>query len=95
MMSKPAQQTRREPTAERLYDMRALILPVVISEVRSAGEALELERRHSIMAFMTITVEDTGTPDLRTLLGMYTQPVIAMGVLRCRYLLEFLVSRHA
>lgn len=70
--------------------MRQLILPVVIREVKSAREALELERRHSIMAFMTITVEDTGTPDLRTLLGAYTQPVIAMGVLRCRYLLEFL-----
>jgi len=88
-MSKPAT-TLREPTADRLARMQRLIIPHILMSIKQAARALELERRHSIMAFMTITVEDTDTPDLRTLLGAYTQPVIALGVLRCRYLLEFL-----
>jgi hypothetical protein len=74
-------------TTDRLEDMRRLILPVVIAEVKNARGALDLEHRHTILAFMTLTVENTDTP---TLLGAYTQPVVAMGALRCRYLLEFL-----
>ncbi len=93
-MSKAAATTMREPATERLERMRDVILPVVIKEITYAQQAFEMERRHSVLAFVTLAVDDTDTVD-RTLLGKYTQPVIAMGVLRCRYLLEFLGIKAA
>jgi len=89
-MSKAAATTMREPTVDRLAAMQGLIIPHTLMTIRQAVQALELERRHSIMAFMSLVVDDADTPAPRTLLGAYTQPVIAMGVIRCRYLLEFL-----
>jgi hypothetical protein len=82
--------TTRMPSAGRLASMQGVIIPHTLMTIRQAAQALELERRHSMMAFMTLTVDNDDMPPLRKLLGAYTQPVIALGVLRCRYLLEFL-----
>ncbi|CAE6875966.1 hypothetical protein R69608_01399 [Paraburkholderia nemoris] len=80
----------REPTEDRLTHMRWIVIPHILMSIRQAAQALELERQHGILAFVTVKVDATDTPAQRTLLGAYTQPIIAMGVLRCRYLLEFL-----
>lgn len=90
-MSQPAQQTRREPTAERLARMQGVIIPHSLKCIEQATEALELERRYGVFELATLTIDNAPEESWpRLFLSAYTQPVISVGVLRCRYLLEFL-----
>lgn len=82
---------KNEP--DRLEEMQVLLIPLVINEVKYARDALELEHRLTGLASITISFEDVGVPDRRTILAAYSQPVIAMGLMRCRYLLEFMGIR--
>lgn len=90
-MSTRKQTLPYQPDPLQLFHMRMNVIPHMLARMEAASQALKLEKRYgSLDPIHVFREENPSERVLFTVLGGYTQPVISMGAIQCRVLLEFL-----
>lgn len=74
----------------RLFEMQTMIIPYHVQQLRYGAMALELDKRHVLLAGMDVYVDGVKEPVHRSILSTFTQPVSCMAAMYARLLLAFL-----